>query len=326
MFKPITSEAISLIRHGHRYSPVFGPRLSNHLPMALIAMSRLGASSKDLHEEFQRATPHLEAEQAPVAPQALKLGEKTHNADFVLYYSKELETKGIEATLNEALPTLLPGIAAGSFHALIRLAYAVESEDFTEISHALAYWSSGFTPLGNLQYATDKDAVSHLNEALGVMRDHTYREGIIIDHVEELRELAKYRAVSTQPASLTKESVAIVVLSQYAASNDFTLLHGVTGFQALLSLAPFIDNFDFALDCFWQAYVGAACTAEYRDPVAPERRNIRPDWGLWFKQALATQDDHTIKLIYSCAQIYNELQLDEALFAINVRLGSVDLW
>lgn len=320
MFQSIPPEAKSLIRQGHRFSPVYGARLSNHLPMALIAMSRLGACEKALHAEYQQALGHLEVMDALRTPAPLQLGNKEHNAAFIAHYRKKLEIDGVEATLTKVLATLLPGMAAGSFHALIRLAYAIESADLDEISHALAYWSSGYTTLGDIHYSTEKDAASHLNQALEAMRDHRYNKGIMIDHVEELAGLEKYRAIASQPVSLSKEQVAAIVLNHYAASNDFTLLHGVTGFHALLSLAPYIDNFDFALDCFWQAYVAAACSADYRKPLAPRHTKIKPDWRAWFQHALATRDDHTIKLVYSCARLYNQLQLPEALDAVCVRL------
>ncbi|MEI8610925.1 questin oxidase family protein [Enterovibrio sp. Hal110] len=322
MYQALSTTGLELIRKSHGFGPTFGPRFSNHLPMAITAMQRLGASPAQLEKEYQRAADHLAPLGEALGVDTPALGEKTHNADFVEYYRSMLGKLGTEETLRRILPSLLPGISAGAFHGVIRLAYALESQDIDELSHALAYWSSGFTPLGDLTFQQDLSPEDDLNQALSVFHDHIYRKGIIIDHVEELVTLEKYQAIASQPDSLSLEVVARIVLTQYSASDDFTLLHGVTGFQALLSLLPFIEDQDAALHYFWQAYVAAACTAEYREPHSNEKlhSDVIADWSHWFEQALETENDHTIKLTYSCARLYDYLRLPETLYAVKYRL------
>ncbi|WP_028023898.1 questin oxidase family protein [Enterovibrio calviensis] len=324
MYQSFTSIGFELIKRSHRFGPTFSARLSNHLPMALSAMQRLGASSDQLNAEYKRASGHLAPLGNALGVSAPTLGQSTHNVDFVEYYREMLSQIGAEKTLKQVLPSLLPGISAGAFHGVIRLAYAVELGDIDETSHALAYWSSGHTPLGELSFQQNLSAEEDLNQALSIFHDQTYHEGIIIDHVEELITLQKYQTIASQPSSLSLEEVARIVLSQYSASNDFTLLHGVTGFQALVSLFPFIENHDLALHYFWQAYVAASCTAAYREPFQRPVQVHAPrdilDWSHWFEQALETENDHTIKLTYSCARLYDHLRLPEALSAIKYRL------
>ncbi|WP_407332187.1 questin oxidase family protein [Enterovibrio sp. 27052020O] len=324
MYQPLTLTGLELIKRGHRFGPTFGARLSNHLPMALSAMQRLGASTEQLNAEYQRASGHLDPLGDALGISSPMLGKKAHNADFVKYYRAMLGEIGTEQTLKTILPTLLAGISAGAFHGVIRLAYAVELDNIDELSHALAYWSSGYTPLGALSFQQNLNAEDDLNHALSLFHDQTYQEGIIIDHVEELITLPTYQVIASQPNSLSLEEVARIVLSHYSASNDFTLLHGVTGFQALISLFPFIENQNLALHYYWQAYVAASCTAVYREPY--HYQDHQPclegivDVSHWFQLALETDDDHTIKLTYSCARLYDHLHLDEALFAIKYRL------
>ncbi|OEE81673.1 hypothetical protein A1OQ_04435 [Enterovibrio norvegicus FF-162] len=320
MYQPLTPTGLKLIKKSHRFAPTFGPRLSNHLPMAILAMQRLGASTDQLNAEYQRASDHLDPLGDAQGVSSPTLGNKEHNANFVEYYRLMQREIGTEKTLKKTIPFLLPGISAGAFHGVIRLAYAVELDDIDEISHALAYWSSGYTPLVDLSFRQGLTAEADLNHALSLFHDQTYKEGIIIDHVEELITLPTYQIIASQPNSLSLEEVARIVLSQFSASNDFTLLHGVTGFQALVSLFPFVENQDLALHYFWQAYVAAACTAAYRKPYQFLHSEVIANWPHWFKKALETDNDHTIKLTYSCARLYDRFKLPEALYAIKYRL------
>ncbi|KXF79624.1 questin oxidase family protein [Enterovibrio coralii] len=322
MYHALSEQGLSLIQQAHQFAPTYSIRLSNHLPMAITAMERLGATREQLIAQYQDASRALEPLAAPKQGITPELGNSEHVAEFIEHFSRKLHETGLEATISNTLPTLLPGIAAGSFHAVIRLAYAIEREDNNEISHALAYWSAGYTPLGAIRESESLNADDQLNHALMMFYDQRYSDGIMIDHVEELITLDAYPLSATQPATLPIEDVARVVLNQYIASNDFTLLHGVTGLQALHSLKPYLPDFDVALKYYWQAYVAAACTARYREPTKPSNpvESVSPDWPTWFKQANATGDDHTIKLTYSCARLYEALDLPEALHAIHFRL------
>ncbi|RXJ73757.1 hypothetical protein CS022_07015 [Veronia nyctiphanis] len=122
---------------------------------------------------------------------------------------------------------------------------------------------------------------------------------------------------------IDRAKIVRLVTTQFIASNDFTLLHGVTGLQALLSLEPFIDDIDKALGYFWQAYVAAVCTSTYRHAFVPlaTTSDNQKEWNSWFTKALASKNDHTIKLVYSCAWLYQSIALPELLMAIQAVLG-----
>ncbi|MHB2027030.1 MAG: hypothetical protein ACYCPQ_10440 [Elusimicrobiota bacterium] len=45
--EPLRSQTLSLIRRGHRYSAFYEDILSNHLPMALVALDRMGATDEE---------------------------------------------------------------------------------------------------------------------------------------------------------------------------------------------------------------------------------------------------------------------------------------
>ncbi len=82
----------------------------------------------------------------------------------------------------------------------------------------------------------------------------------------------------------------------YAASGNFTVLHLVTSAHALRLLMPWIEDEAAALHAYWRAYAAAVCAADIRiAPPVPEQ-----DWPALLERARASDDDHQIKLVYSC--------------------------
>ncbi len=105
------------------------------------------------------------------------------------------------------------------------------------------------------------------------------------------------------PRRLTGVAVAL-----YAATDDFTALHGVTASHALGILAPFVEDRD-ALARWWfqalaAAYVtiGAPDVADAAAAVAPWRSD-EPAWGLVTDAAITSDDEHVAKLVYSAREL-----------------------
>ena len=95
--------------------------------------------------------------------------------------------------------------------------------------------------------------------------------------------------------------MAAALIRAYAASGDFTLLHGVTGTHALRLLAPYAADPRRAIAHLWQAvvaaYLGAGSPAvdgwgvEGSDALA---------WDEIRERAAGCDDEHDVKLAYSC--------------------------
>ena len=54
------------------------------------------------------------------------------------FFQGRIREAGFDAVLHDWVPVLMPGLAASAFHALIRLAYAIDSGIEDEIACALA--------------------------------------------------------------------------------------------------------------------------------------------------------------------------------------------
>ena len=123
-----------LLARARNTHPSYRGGLCNHLPMALIALERMGATPARL-ESF--AADYLKAmEPAPEPGEAIdagnwlaRLGEETAYADYLGFFRREVERLNARAALRAYLPELASGLAAAAFHPMIRTAFGVIAED-----------------------------------------------------------------------------------------------------------------------------------------------------------------------------------------------------
>ena len=103
----------------------------------------------------------------------------------------------------------------------------------------------------------------------------------------------------------TLERLATLAARLYAASDNFTVLHLVTSAHAMRVLLPFVDaeHADEAVGHYWLAFAAGYAASGLNDsersalPRAPSR-----PWPILVARALASDDDHLIKLIDSCRE------------------------
>jgi hypothetical protein len=304
-----------LLEHQRAYHAEYRGGLSNHLPMALIALERMGAPPERLRQYARLYERRLEF--APDAGRILsreqwreQLGRRARYADFLATFREEIGGTGWAATLRGALPILLPGCAAAAFHPPIRLAYAIEAEEPEEMAIALAYWAARFLPLGPAP-APDQQPLSEEPETLlrRLAEDpafvHQADDDSLIDaEMKRATAMPEFAPVigwlEIRPD--TPRRLARAALEVYAATGDFTALHMVTGMQAARLLLPHCEDRDAALRWVWQAL--AAAYLSIGKPPIPHRAALEstraPDWPPILEEARRAADEHVIKLVYSC--------------------------
>ena len=234
----ISSTCSALLADARRYGPLYGPGFSNHLPMALIALDRMRAPPAVL-EQFangyrQRLQPAGASE--PVIDPLPLLGRGVHYAGLERFFHDAVAANGEETVLHRWLPVLLPGLAAAGFHAMIRLAYALEAQDRGELCAALAFWVLAYKPLPVPPGRTDETLnaiVARIAAATGEGGGAGQTIGARMATVERSPALA-----GAQPASVALRDVAAFALAAFHASEDFMLLHTVTACHAFRTVAP----------------------------------------------------------------------------------------
>lgn len=294
----VSPACASLLERGRAFAPQYGNRLTNHLPMALVALDRLGADAGQLERFYEHYSMRLLPLGDPAASHSRARGKHTNFVAVAGYFGRLVERNGRDAVLRECLPVLLPGVAAAAFHALIRLAYALDAGDDGEIAYALAYWATEYAQLALPAGRADEDLEAITTRLAEAVKDHVFiRHGVIVDRMRQIAAHPALAGAATQPAQLGMDSVAQFAISRFARHDDFTLLHAVTACHAMRLVLPHAADQELALRHLWQAILMASLTVpRHAGPEAAPRAATVDE----IKAACRdSTNDHQIKLCYS---------------------------
>ncbi|MCU0967286.1 MAG: questin oxidase family protein [Rubrivivax sp.] len=304
----------SLLDDGVRHAPEYGGGSSNLLPMALVALRRLGADDHRLAEFAMRQRALLEPAPPPAPwpagdPWAGRLGDPAAWPAYRALFVEWLGHEGGAAVLAQTLPTLMRGCGAAAFHGLIRTAYALEVGHAGELADGLAYWASRFLPLGDApvpsaRAALDPLAVLHKLRALPLGPRPS--EALVIEHMDEV---ARHPGFARQASKVAIDDETLPRLARhaatlYAASGNFVALHLVTSARAFGVIEPFTDDAASARMQYWLAYAAA-----HRASGAQEGAPLPEPW-TWdriVEAARASDDAHVVKVVDACRELERTL-------------------
>ena len=299
------------IEAAHRYGAIYRGGLASHHPMAIWALGAMGANDSDMDRFEAHYLPQLETMPHAVVTiqegdEAAHLGSPRAFSEWVVYFSSAIERDGAAAVLRRWIDRFTPAVAAGAFHGAIRTAFALESDAKDELAHGLAYWAAAYAIL---PLAPEPAGSSSPGEVLAaIARDPAYGGRRPAGRGIAERAIAAARspgfaahAASLDPEQLALDAVAAALLRAYVASGDFTLLHGVTGTHAFRLLAPYTGDSGAALVDLWAAAVAIymGCGAPPVEGWALEGDDTL-DWPAIRTRAVKRDDEHDIKLAYSC--------------------------
>ena len=332
---PATPALHALLDQSLRYPPEFGQQLSSHLPMALAALEGLGADGARLQAFFNSYTRRF----APLAttPQVPAEGDAAAARDWPAlrgrfeafdalraHFGQALLREGRDAVLRGVLPWLLPGAGTAAFHGAIRTAHAVDSGHAAELATALAYWTARWSMLPPPDTSTGDgdpiDGVADWLDALDAKRrqhDANWQPAgaSISGRMQAAARTVAYRSMAGRlrtagrdPAALLQD-LAHAAGGRYARSGNFTVLHMTTGARAARVLAPWLPDDPAALQPLWHAVAAASLASNLAPvaagPAAPATDGVPPaDWDTVRAQAIASDDDHVIKLVHAAAELH----------------------
>lgn len=294
-----------LLDEAQGHAPEYRGGLSNHGPMALGALQRLGADDARLRDFARRYTARLTplADTAP-PPDGPALGEITHFGAWRSRLRAEIAAHGADAVLRAQLPRLMAGCGAAAFHGLIRTAYAVEARHDGELAAGLAYWAARHLPLGDAPAPGDRPFEAWIAAVESAVEPPSPNDGLIF---EQMRRVAALPAFGAALAGLRRDDQTLATASRVAAerylrTRDFTVLHLVTSAHALRVLMPWCDDADAALAHYATAFAAAWVASAASARAAPPTFDDTLDWPAIVERAIASDNDHVIKLVHTCRE------------------------
>ncbi|GIJ76671.1 Protein of unknown function [Micromonospora phaseoli] len=308
--------------------------LSNHAPMAVEALARHG-HGEAVHRWLDGYADRLEDRPRGIAPIAADewrdpLGDPVRTGDWLDYFDREVAGEPWRQVLARWWPRLLPGIAAGATHGVIRVGHAVRAlldqetaPRVTELGHGLAYWAARWQPLappGARPYlATDPrsalDAVPRVPDQRFGIRARLAQladlpgwpavAGTVPHGEEDVGETAAgEEAVPARLAGIVH--AAVVRHGTHGYANPVMLVHAATAPNAVLRTLPALPGRLWAasLAAAWAAT--AAVTAAYAPatgrPAPPAAPDVDP--GEVMRHAVNSAGPHAIKFADAALDTY----------------------
>ncbi|MET8008954.1 questin oxidase family protein [Streptomyces sp. NPDC005271] len=296
--------------------------LSNHAPMAVEALVRHGQGRavhpwldayRDKLEDMPRPHARITEENWREA-----LGDPRHIADWTAYFGRELADRPWWDVLALWWPRLLPGIAGGATHPVIRAGHAVRTllsapDEATgapiatgttgttpsrtaELAHALGYWAARHEPLPPLTWAPAPTPASAA-DALAAVEPIDDQSGGIRERLPRLTAFPAWPAVprpdgtrpdGTRPdgtsADEARQRLTELVRAathRYAThghGEPIMLVHAATAPNAVLRTLPALPRELWAPSLDAAFAASAAVTAAY-GPAEPLPADRLPSMG-----------------------------------------------
>jgi hypothetical protein len=268
----------------HRTGPEFEGFLSNHGPMVVEVLARRDQDTviDRWTDDYLRRLDELPRGSSPIDPHHWQdaLGESARAADWIELLLREVDEDSWQDVLARWWPRLLPGIAGGATHGVIRVGHAVhalrEAESpprIAELGHALGYWAARWRPTPLVRPAGSRPAADLVTAIPRVAR----QESGIGDRLVQLEQTEGWAARAAEltdpvaddeiPIAVERVVDAVVAMyPNYAKGNPTMLVHAATAPNAVAMTLPALPTslWRGSFEAAWSA--SAAVIAAYAPP------------------------------------------------------------
>ncbi len=318
----------------HTSGPERDGWLTNHGPMAVESLVH-GGQSATVHRWLDHYRAKLEDMPSPntritAANWREALGDPARIADWARYFEHEVVERPWRSLLAEWWPRLLPGIADGATHPVIRVGHAVrtllETEAtaprLAEFAHALGYWAARSAPLPELARLAPAATAA---AALDAVPRVPAQEGGIRARLDQLTAFPVWPAAATADPDEARKALTELVTAavhRYAThghGSPIMMVHTATAPNAVLRTLPALPRelWPASLAAAWSA--SAAVTAAY-SPATPASHGLRNTLSPEevFDLAARHGDDHTIKFTDTALDVGDARALTSAARSIEL--------
>ncbi len=299
--------------------PEFNDWLSNHGPMAAEALARHGHESEipawlDAYSRRLEARPRATWK---IDDWRAALGDPRRLGDWLSFFDHELRNDSWTDVLEVWWPRLLPGIAAGATHGVIRVGHAVRvlreqgptSARIAELAQGLGYWAARWqlvpgaaAPAGTLRAESALASIPSIPHQTGGIRDRLAQ----LEHVDGWQQAQRDLAASNDAEALLREVVVAAVrrYPAHAHGDAVMLVHAATAPNAVLRVLPSLPSDQWAVSAAaaWSASASiyAAYSPTDRAPTPPAPATAADA----FDRAAQHGDEHVIKLADTALDTY----------------------
>lgn len=330
-------DVIDLINFNDYLSPEYGPELTNHLPMAIVALNELGASEQQIQDFTknhikQRGLRALKRKSKIVFTEANYtnfLSQRDYYFAHDRFFTRSINKNGRDETLSRHIDFLMSGVCGATFHGLLRTAYGVASDNDAEISKGLAYWADTYMKITDHPAELSNNGVSlkelfekaHNLHQQGHFSHVTAGSPNIFSKIDAVAQVDEFQnLISTTPlnSNTTLDEFRDISLNMFQTEDSFTSLHCITASHALRTLFNHVQNPESTI-----ANAGHALVATYLSMGAPKL--VDPpqlsalkegDLPYEFDQIRQSSNDHAIKLAYTALEEYRDTGKDDYLHII----------
>ncbi len=295
-----------LLHKSREFGCEYSTHLSNHLPMALIALDRLGGSDDQLRAFYAH---HIKGLQPRVQESVtinrenwlLDLGRHQLNSAYHQFFSSELAMHGLPTTLGTYLPKLIPGLSGAAFHPLIRMAYALEAGNEWEIAESLASWAMAYLELGPAEGSPQgrKPGLKSLHTLAARAKDMGFSGENIFERMEKAASTELYKKFLAEEnlSSATLKDISDAAIWIYLSTDDnFIGLHCVTAAHAFRVV---FSRVHCDARYLWQGITAGYLVMEVPPIEESEMLTNLPSWEGIFEAGCESTNEHVIKFIYT---------------------------
>ncbi|MFF1508326.1 hypothetical protein [Streptomyces sp. NPDC058326] len=304
--------------------PEYGGTLTNHAPMvaeALIALRRPAL----VEDWITGYLPQLDEAPGPLEPIPATrwhtaLGDLRRVTDWQAFFAGEIARDGWRPALHRWWPRLLPGVAAGATHGVIRTSHAVRGlaagdteERRAEFATALAYWAARYAPLPGGPTGAGRLPLARAIEGLPLHPGGVH-PGLIRDRLDTVAGIDGFPAAVSALRSPGDAGAAMAELATTFAGVFLTrgrrwptaFVHAVTAPVAAGSVLPLLppaarrDTYD----ALWRLAAGLYAVHAPDAVTEPLPQGAPPAEDDLIDRAVANGDEHAIKLTEACLRAY----------------------
>lgn len=292
--------------------PEFDGWLSNHGPMAAEALARHGHQSGiaawlDHYCRRLEVAPHPSSR--AMGDWRAALGEPRRLGDWLGWFEEELRERSWSDLLCLWWPRLVPGIAAGATHGVIRVGHAVRvlrgegptAPRVAELAQGLAYWAARWQPVPGAVRPAGSLGAEAAVASLPSIPDPV---GDIAARLAQLERLGRWpdaqRALAPSPdwEALLRDVVCASVrrYATHAHGSPVMLVHAATAPNAVLRVLPSLPRDQWAASTAVAWSASAAIHAAYAPAAGAPRPTAPSSAADAFERAAHHGDEHVIKL------------------------------